>query len=566
MPGDIHYEVFFKKNRKAGWALAEAHDSRDAALKLAHTLLAKNKDGSARVSKETFCHDARKFRSMTVFEGGAETYGAIEERTNEAQLPCLTPDDLSKPHARHTIKRVLTGWLERMQALPMELLHRADLVESLEASGTELQHAVQKVAVASARDQDANVQTLVKQLNELVQKALGRIYKDARDAKLPEYPRKAKFADIANGIFSGDKRAYTLRAAMADRLRHERKYGDKLEALLDMADTLPEAEDARAFALGEVDSYVSEVISFDAGREALLGKCKDLGETIERLTCLFDGDGKADALPMAPNCARRLAKWTHSREFDSCRAVIAQCLLKELERPARLRPTSVREEVRLARDLASRLVISSDSLLPVDGLIKTFAARSARLLQPEVIDELLKHSADIDEEVSRLLMLEENLVGEANKSKLAGYVRATIGSSEADGYYIRGGAQPLERLARLAAHQKKVLKGTYPKDAKQELSAKFDELGVKIIDQSKILNMVEAGDRPALDKASALLRLATGGALPLGRCSTDAQARALRQIKSAAGLSEAQTEDGRPKLKAIHGLLQQLATQTGKAA
>ena len=122
----------------------------------------------------------------------------------------------------------------------------------------------------------------------------------------------------------------------------------------------------------------------------LLGKCKDLGETIERLTCLFDGDGKADALRMAPNCARRLAKWTHSREFDSCRAVIAQCLLKELERPARLRPTSVREEVRLARDLASRLVISSDSLLPVDGLIKTFAARSARLLQPEVIDELLK--------------------------------------------------------------------------------------------------------------------------------------------------------------------------------
>jgi hypothetical protein len=98
------------------------------------------------------------------------------------------------------------------------------------------------------------------------------------------------------------------------------------------------------------------------------------------------------------------------------------------------------------------------------------------------------------------------------------------------------------------------------------LSAKFDELGVKIIDQSKILNMVEAGDRPALDKASALLRLATGGALPLGRCSTDAQARALRQIKSAAGLSEAQTEDGRPKLKAIHGLLQQLATQADKAA
>ena len=566
MSGDIHYEVFFKKNRKAGWALVEAHDSRDPAIKQAHSLLAKNKDGSARVTKETFDTEKRAFRSVPVFEGGAEAYGEVREKDNEARLPCLTPDDLSKPHARHTIKRVLTGWLERMQALPMELLHRADLVESLEASGTELQHAVQKVAVASARDQDANVQTLVKQLNELVQKALGRVYRDARDAKLPEYPKKAKFSDIATGIFSGDKRAYTLRAAMADRLRHERKYADKLEALLDMADHLPTDEDARQFALTEVDSYVAEVISFAAGREALLGKCKDLGETVERLTCLFDGDGKADALRLAPKCARRLADWTHSREFDGCRAVIAQTLLKELERPARLRPSSVREEVRLARDLASRLVISSDSLLPTDGLIKTFTARSARLLQPETIDELLRHARDIDEEVERLLMLEENLVGEVNKSKLAGYVRSTIGSAQADGYYVRGDGKPLERLARLTAHQARVLKGTYPREAKQELAAKFDEIGVKLIDQSKILNMVESGDRPALDKATALLRLATGGALPLGRCSSDAQARALRQIKSAAGASEAASDDGRPKLKAIHGLLQQLAAEETRVA
>ena len=45
-----------------------------------------------------------------------------------------------------------------------------------------------------------------------------------------------------------------------------------------------------------------------------------------------------------------------------------------------------------------------------------------------------------------------------------------------------------------------------------------------------------------------------------------AQARALRQIKSAAGVSEAQNEDGRTKLKAIHGLLQQLAAEETKVA
>ena len=566
MAGNIHYEVFFKKNRKAGWALHEARNDRDSAIKLAHGLIAKNKEASVRVTKETFDETHRKFRSVPVFEGGAEAFGAVQEKTAEARLPCLTPDDLSKAHARDTIRRVLTNWLERMQAVPMELLHRPDLVESLEASGTELQHAVQKVAVASARDNDANVQNFVKQLNELVQKALSRIYQDGRNKRLPQYPKKAAFKDIASDIFSKDKRAYSLRAAMADRLKSERRYGDKLEVLLDMADALPEDEEARNFAVGEVDAYIAEVISFDAGREALLGKCKDLGETLERLACLFDGDHSADALNLAPSAAKRLARKIKTRDFEACRTAIAGALLKALEKPGRLRPTSVREEVRLARDLASRLVIVADNLLPADALIKAFSARSARLLQPETIDELLRHARDADEEIGRLLALEENLVGESNKAKLAGYVRSIIGSSKADGHYVRGDGKPLERLSALTAHQARVLRGTYPKESKLELAACFDQIGMKIIDESKILSMVEAGDRPALDKATALLRLATAGALPVGRCSQDAQARALRQLKSATGLAEARQDEGRGKLKGIQTLLQQLAASEARAA
>ncbi|MDF1769944.1 hypothetical protein [Maricaulis sp.] len=566
MSGDVHYEIFFKKNRKAGWTLSEALEDRDKAIKLATAMIAKNKDSSVRVTKETFKSDHRKFRSVAVFEGGAETMGAEVEKTGEAHLPCLTPDDLSKPHARDTIRRVLTGWLERMQAIPMELLHRPDLVESLEASGTELQHAVQKVAIASASDSDAGVHGYVKQLNELVQKSLARIYKDGRDQRLPDYPAKANFADIAGDIHKRDPRAYTLRAAMADRLRHEKKFGDKLEVLLDMADSMPAEDSARSFALDEVDHYIAEVIAFDAGRDALLGKCKDLGETLERLSCLFDGDHSADALNLAPSAAKRLARKIHGKEFPACRATIAGCILKDLERPKRLRPSSVRDEVRLARDLASRLVICADSTLPADALIKAFGSRSARLLQPEIIDELLRHSRGADEDLDRLIALEENLVGESNKQKLAGYIRSTLGSNQADAWYVRGDAKPLERLAKLTAQQAKVLKGGYPERDKLELAAGFDAMGMKVVDDSKVLNMVEGGDRPALDKATGLLRLATGGALPIGKCSADAQARALRHLKSAVGLSEAQAADGRPKLRQIQGMLQELTimqTKTG---
>jgi hypothetical protein len=565
MTAGIHYEVFLKKNRKAPWTLYEACDDREIAIRLAHEIFASNKIGSVRVTKERYDEDEHTFRSVPICELGEEKFAGEEEKTGTATLPCLAPDDLSKPHARDTIRRVLTAWFERLQVLPMELLHRVDLVETLEASGTDLQHAIQKVAIASAKDSDANVHGFVKQLNELIQQALTRIYQDARADRLPNYPDSKPFQEIVAEIHARDRRAYQLRAAMANRLRSASKYSTKLDALMEMADALKVEGETRNFAIAEIDSYAAEVISFDAGMAALLGPCRDLGETLERLTCLFDGDHSAGAINYAPAICKRLTQNIGKGEMDACRTVIAHSILTELQRPKRLRPTSLLEEVRLARELAQKLVMSPNSLLPTDALIKAFAARSARLLHSETIDELLKNARDPDEELERLLALEENIVGEANKQKLAGYAHGMLGSQNVLSWYMRGPNKPLERLASLTAHQRRVLKGHYPSREKAELANAIDSLGMKIIDESKILNAVEAGDRPALDKATGLLRLATAGALPIGQCSSDAQARAVRHLKSAVGMSEAKTDEGKAKLVLIQTMLIQMAPRASAA-
>ena len=57
-------------------------------------------------------------------------------------LPCFKPDDLYSYHARATITRLLTEFLARNKITITELIHRADLLEKLEATGT----------LASARD------------------------------------------------------------------------------------------------------------------------------------------------------------------------------------------------------------------------------------------------------------------------------------------------------------------------------------------------------------------------------------------------------------------------------
>jgi len=104
----IHYEIFVKRHRKAGWSLAEAREDREDAIALAEKLLTTLPTGSVRVSKERYDDASRTFKSSTVFEKGAEKFEQEKDKDGDASLPCLTPDDLSNPAARDTIHRTLS--------------------------------------------------------------------------------------------------------------------------------------------------------------------------------------------------------------------------------------------------------------------------------------------------------------------------------------------------------------------------------------------------------------------------------------------------------------------------
>src|SRR5690606_19723061 len=91
---------------------------------------------------------------------------------------CVAPNDLYSAHARDRIGRLLEGWLARHHATPFELLHRPDLVEELDASGIELQHAIQKIAVPEAQDRGLSVHELMRTFQGLVERAIQRLLKD----------------------------------------------------------------------------------------------------------------------------------------------------------------------------------------------------------------------------------------------------------------------------------------------------------------------------------------------------------------------------------------------------
>lgn len=560
--GDIHFEVFVKKHRKASWSLVEALPGRDAALALAHKLKTSLPDGSVRVVREVWNAQESAFRGGPIFEVGPERFAEDKSAEIDASLPCVTPSDFFGAAARDTIRRVLSGWLERRQICPLELLSRPELIEDLDGSETDLQHAIQKVAIARAQSSGAPVQAFMKQLNALIERAAADARREAATAKA--LPEARTFAELTEKILDEGGPERRMRRAIAERLADAPDLKTKTARILDMLDGLPAKPEARRFALAQADAFLAEFLTFDPAMNAITGIGDDTGVIVERLTSLYEGRADHADLAGAPTPARRMAARFAAGDLPDSRGEIASRILSHLRSPKRLRPHSVMAEIELSRQLAQRLIRVSGPDLHPTALVEAFTSRSARLLSPEAVSEALEGAEGVPELLERLFAMEDNIVGEANKKKLAGYVRARLTTHATQAWFVRGPGQSLERLSRLTRLQARALKAAFPAADKAELADAFDALGLQTLDETKILSRIETSDQPALDRSVALLKLAASGLLPEGRCRQDAQSRAMRLLASQMGRQESAQPDASAKLSAIKSLLP--PHQPGEAA
>src|SRR6202012_4350108 len=127
---------------------------------------------------ETYNDETGDYLSLKIFEDGHNQMKVAPAQEDAPHaLPCFKPDDLYSYHARQTMARLLADFLARNKITITELIHRADMLEKLEATGTLYQHAIQKIAVAQAASTTIPVQQIVKSLNELTTQATQRVYR-----------------------------------------------------------------------------------------------------------------------------------------------------------------------------------------------------------------------------------------------------------------------------------------------------------------------------------------------------------------------------------------------------
>jgi hypothetical protein len=508
--GDVHFEVFVRRYPDSAWALKMATDVRLTALDSAKEMLARGEVAAVRVMRETLDPATGEFHSLTILTQG------VPERPRKVKVPeateplCVSPQDLYTCHARERIGRLFETWLERQEATPFELLHRPDLVERLEASGVEIAHAIQKIAVPEAHARGVSLGEMTKSFKSLGERAVERLMRDARKG-LPHVSPDT-FAKTATQLAKDPEGAYRLGCAVAASLAPAQSWSEKVGLLLDLADNAPEKGAARTLAL----SVIAEPLEAAADVVDQLVKAEP---------------SVAKVMPELSARAQRLAHWLLCEDFTGVRAAIGQRILRDLSGQRRLRPSDPVSEIDVIRGLAMALTAASGKLLPLDQVQAAFSMRSKMLVTRDFVETYLGEDATVQEEAEALIWLTENIIGGGNKREAGRWLTSLVFSLRFE-KESRETHHPATRLAELAKLQRAVARCGLIEEAYKPLQEKLGELGGLIEADAKLISMTLRATVPALSRLTALLKLACGEAGPLGPVADKARAEALKLARA----------------------------------
>jgi hypothetical protein len=538
----VHFEVFVRRKPGADWTLELATENRAAAVASAERTFQEGGVHSVKVTKETQDPGTGQFQSVQILNlGMPEPLSKRRAAPENLEPLCITPQDLYSLHARDRIGRLLEAWLTRRSVTPFELLHRPDLVEQLEASGTDLQHAIQKIAVPEAQARGGSVHEMMRTFHGLVERSVERLMRDWRAGRLPDLGRET-FAGAAERLAHDPDGAYVLGCGVAMAIGKCKDWSEKLSRLMDFAAAAPPAAGpARKLAIAVLQQPIAEILESRAGLEGIVGKTENLGAALAALTRLAAADSVdmlikveksvAKVMPELSNEARRLGRWLGGDDFLEVRTALGKRILTELNGPRRLVPGDAAREIEVLRALAMSLTAAAGKLLPLEDVQAAFSHRSKMLVTGDFVDSYLGAGRTPRQEAEALVWLAENVIGPQNKRNAARWLKAVIGAMRFEKDVTGGTETPPVRLSSLAGLQRALGRcGLAPEDS-APLQERIGEIGGRIEAEARLIAALTRANAPVVQKLTFLLRLATGESAPLGPAADRARNEAMRLMR-----------------------------------
>lgn len=544
MAGPIHYEVYVRKSAPSAWTLLIATEDRKHAIETAEDQLNDRLAVASRVTKETLDPDTMEFSSLTIL-----TLGAPEEKkkkvAEQAIRPaCSGPAELYSPHARALIGRVLEDWLKREGVTAFELLHRPDVAERLEASGVELQHAIQKVAVPESQATGQDVHGVVRHYQKLVEQGMARLRKAGRDGHFPALEGRS-IADLAHRLAGSSDRAFSMGGVVAGALKDRRGARERLGALMDLMDAAPADGPPRALVVVVVEQIVAEMLAVRTNLTEILGPSLDQGANlaaIVRMVAPAEMDGLlrmdprlALMMPDVDGPAARLGVHLAAGDFPLLAASLARLVTRELISPRRLRPADPVGEIDILRLLAMALTSSAGRLLTLEEVQTAFVERSKSLVTADFVGAYVNPCPTVLAEAEQLTRLCENVTGGANKRAAARWLSACIGSLRFETEMrqaVPGGPSASQKLATLARLQRAVRAAHLGEHDQAQIAEAIGAVGANLEADANLVAQIVRAQVSAPQKLAALLKLAVGEAGPLGPAADRARSEAIKLLRA----------------------------------
>ena len=543
MAGPVHYEVYIRKTAPSSWSLQIATEDRTHAIDTAEDLLRDGRAAAVRVTKETLDPDTMEFNSLTVFTRGVPEMRQSKVMVEDASGPrCSTPYDLYAPMAREQIGRVLEDWLQRQNATAFELLHRPDLAERLDASGVELQHAIQKVAVPESQADGKPVHDLVRHYQKLSDAAIERLVSAGRKNRFPSLQHHS-LADLAHRLEGQAERAFIMGGVVSSALVGLKDGRSRLDRLMDLAERAPTDGQPRAMVLVPIEQILCEMLGSRSGLTDILGPSLDQGAALAAVVrmvaprevgMLVRQDPRmALQVPAVEGPASRLGARIEAGEFPLLSAALARMVLRELMSPRRLRPSDAAGEIDILRALATSLTATAGRLLTLEEVQSAFNERSKALVTADFVAAYVKGCSTVLCEAEALTRLCENVTGVANKRSAARWLSACVGSLRFETEMRQAtGQTAAQKLGVLAALQRAVrVCGLSDRD-EGDIATSIGSVGGSVEAEARIVVMLARSPAPAPQKLAVLLRLAAGETAPLGPAADRAKAGAITLFRA----------------------------------
>lgn len=409
----VHFELFVRRRPRAPWRLALATEDRQAALDAADDAVALTLGAAVRLCKETRDPKSGQYRPLVLMERGVmpepkrwPTRPSARRTTTPVRAPasCTRPQDLYASPARETIGRVLSGWLRRNRVTPFELLHRADLVERLEACEAELSAALYNAALADAAARGAPLEQIRQTLDDLARRTIEHVVSDDPDI------------------------AFRFGVAVASRLGRHANWKDKVELVLDLIEAAPGEGQPATVSMRVLQQPLIDILGGLGDLDEILGAGLALGDQLLLLTqiasapaiaaVVADDAAMGRQVPRLKGLAARLALVLHGRSaFVRTRRAIARQVLAALNSEARLWPDDPAREIEGLQALATLLKVSG-RLIDQDEVALALGRRWRRLSGPAFVEARLALCMGAAEEVDVVLGLIEAAIGRASVEAL----------------------------------------------------------------------------------------------------------------------------------------------------